>query len=147
MLLLGQSTGIQPIDIVQMAGQFGSVGFAVWFAYYAISKLIPELVKDFRADTKEQRTDFLRHLEQLNSSLDALPRAIGENTEATKKLDSHVVRIVARMDSSDKQMKDFRLVWRRHVRVLREIAEGVGRAAEASEHLKFIETLLDGDGE
>ena len=66
---------VAPIDIAQMVTQFSSVGFAVWFAYYTVTKLVPDLVKDFRSDIKEQRESFLKHLDLLSSTFGSVADA------------------------------------------------------------------------
>src|SRR3990167_1394500 len=134
---------VAPIDIAQMVTQFSSVGFAVWFAYYTVTKLVPDLVKDFRSDIKEKRESFLKHLDLLSSTFGSVADASKENVNATKTLDSHVVRIHRELATANDEIRIFRLVWKRYARFLRDKIEDPEDSKKLEEHLFAIDSILD----
>lgn len=68
-------------------GGLVSLGFAVWYAWWVTTKTIPErdkvhaetidgLVKEFRAEAKEQRQVHSQAVEKIDSSMDRLSTVI-----------------------------------------------------------------------
>lgn len=65
---------------------YGSTGFAIWYAWYVTTKVIPDLVKQFRDEMQlerdynqknvdklwvELRADNMRHIEAMNKMTEA----------------------------------------------------------------------------
>ena len=77
------------------------------------------------------------------AAMERLPIAVSENTEATRKVDSHVVKIVARMDHTGKQIRDFARMWRHNIDTQRAIARHLGVYEQVAAEMDRMEQLAD----
>ena len=71
------------------------------------------------------------------------PRKAKDNVAATNKVDSHVVRLAARMDHTGKQIRDFARMWRHNIDSQRAIAKHLGIYEEVAGDMDRMEQLAD----
>lgn len=75
--------------ITQIVSQIGSIGFAVWYAWWTTTHTIPhmsekhdmlvrKLVDDFRLDIRDERKVFIDQLSIMNNSSERMCEAITE---------------------------------------------------------------------
>jgi len=58
-----------PSSLLPAVSAMGSLGFAVWYAYYTTTVVIPKLLEAHRAERQEMQTRFDARLQDLLSEL------------------------------------------------------------------------------
>lgn len=76
-------------------------------------------------------------------SADQLIKSTRENVVATKKIESHVVRMDASMTSSMKDLEHFKRVWKRAVSVLKNITKHFGIESLVEEDIARINDIFE----
>ena len=127
--------GIVAILLFFILCGFGSFGFAL--RYFLIRTLNKE--------------DGLLTIgvSRIVAAMEKLPVAVDENTEVTRKVDSHVVKIAARMDHTGEQIRDFARLWKYYIAAERTIAKKLevyeSVAADLDRMEEFAERIIIGD--
>lgn len=80
--VLAEAGGMEVGSLIQAGGSLASTGFAVWFGWYTTTKVIPDLVANFRAEVAAERQFFagevslarVAHKEDLNDVAESIGR-------------------------------------------------------------------------
>jgi len=65
MLLLGQSDSVSPVSIPKFDfGSLSATAILGWYAWHTTTYTIPNIVKDFREELRESRSQFFQELKE-----------------------------------------------------------------------------------
>lgn len=88
MTLLADAAPVPPFDWTPAISAIGSVGFAVFFAAYAATKLIPDLIKDNREQVERLTSDHRESVEKVTTQHAAtIKEIVGEMKEQRNDFD------------------------------------------------------------
>jgi len=133
-------------EAVEATGKISELGtvaillFFILLIVFGVGTTVRYLMKRLFDEEKGIITKLSnKHLE----AVDKLISSTEANVQATKKIDSHVVRIDRMLSVSAEDFQKFRHVWIKYVKMLRKIAIHINIGDIVSEDLDRIETLLD----